>query len=175
MEISLTLEALTGAALIFALRVIEMSIGTLRIMYVMRGRKFLVWVLGFLQSGIYVVAIGSVITNLDNPLNYIGYAAGFSTGNVVGMYLEGKLAVGFTRLHIISPRRGAAIAERLRDEGYAVTEVPARGRDGMVTMLECSIRRRKAPQVDKLVHAVDETAFVTAEDVRPVRRGYWRA
>ena len=171
----LTLDALGAAALIFTLRVIEMTIGTLRIMYVMRGQKVFVWLLGFLQAGIFVFAIGTVMTNLDNPLNYIGYAAGFATGNVVGMYLEGKLAVGHTRLHIISPRRGTAIAEKLRAEGYAVTEVPARGRDGMVTMLECNVRRRKAPEVDKLIRQVDETAFVTAEDVRPVRRGYWRA
>jgi uncharacterized protein YebE (UPF0316 family) len=112
------------------------------------------------------------VTNLDSIWNLIGYAAGFATGNVVGMYVEGKLAVGHTRLHIISPRRGAAIAEHLREGGYAVTEIPARGMDGMVTLLECSVRRREAIKVDQLIRDVDETAFVTAEDVRPVRRGY---
>jgi len=172
MDMTFTLEALGGAALIFGLRVFEMTLGTLRIMYVMRGRKILVWVLGFLQAGIFVVAIGSVVTNFDNVWNLLGYAAGFATGNVVGMFVESRLAVGHTRLHIISPRRGAAIAEHLREGGYAVTEIPARGKDGMVTMLECSVRRREAVKVEKLVLDVDESAFVTAEDVRPIRRGY---
>ena len=172
MDMTFTLEALGGAALIFVLRVFEMSLGTLRILYVMRGRKFLVWILGFLQAGIFVVAIGSVVTNLDNVWNLLGYAAGFATGNVVGMYVESRLAVGHTRLHIISPRWGAAIAERLREGGYAVTEIPARGKDGMVTMLECSVRRREAIKVDQIIRDVDDSAFVTAEDVRPVRRGY---
>ncbi|MBU0512109.1 MAG: DUF2179 domain-containing protein [Chloroflexi bacterium] len=175
MENIFTLQALTGAAIIFGLRVIEMTVGTLRALYVMRGRKALVWILGFLQSGIFVAAISSVVTNLDNPLNYIGYAAGFATGSVVGMWIEARLAVGHIHLSIISPRRGAAIAESLRDEGYAVTEVPARGKDGMVTMLSCSVRRRNVPRVDKLVRTVDESAFITAEEVRPVRRGFWRA
>jgi len=174
MENIFTLQTLTGAAIIFGLRVTEMTMGTLRLLYVMRGRKALVWILGFLQSGIFVVAIGSVVTNLDNPLNYIGYAAGFATGNVVGMWIEARLAVGHIHLSIISPRRGAAIAEYLRAEGYAVTEVPARGKDGMVTMLSCSVRRRNVQSVDKLIRSVDESAFVTAEDVRPLRRGFWR-
>lgn len=172
MDMTFTIEALAGAALIFGLRVCDMSLGTLRILYVMRGRKSLVWVLGFLQAGIGVFAIGSVVANMDNIWNLIGYAAGFATGNVVGMFVESRLAVGHTRLHVISPRRGAAIAEHLREVGYAVTEIPARGMDGMVTMLECSVRRREAVKVDQLIRDVDETAFVTAEDVRPVRRGY---
>jgi uncharacterized protein YebE (UPF0316 family) len=172
MDITFTLQAIAGGALIFVLRVIEMTIGTLRILYVMRGRKLFVWILGFLQAGIFVLAIGSVVTNLDSIWNLVGYAAGFATGNVFGMYVEGRLAVGHTRLHVISPRRGAAIAEHLREGGYAVTEIPARGKDGMVTMLECSVRRREAIKADQLIRDVDETAFVTAEDVRPVRRGY---
>jgi len=172
MDVTFTFEALVGGALIFVLRVFEMTLGTLRIMYVMRGKKFLVWILGFLQAGIFVVAIGSVVSDLDSIWKLIGYAAGFATGNVVGIAVEGRLAVGHTRVHIISPGRGAAIAEHLREGGYAVTEIPARGKDGMVTMLECSVRRREAVKIEQLIRTVDEMAFVTAEDVRPVRRGY---
>jgi uncharacterized protein YebE (UPF0316 family) len=172
MDMTFTLDALAGGALIFGLRVLDMSLGTLRILYVVRGKKSLVWILGFFQAGISVIAIGSVVANMDNVWNLIGYAAGFATGNVVGMFVEGRLAIGHTRVHVISPRRGAAIAEHLREGGYAVTEIPARGKDGMVTMLECSVRRREAIKVDQLIRDVDETAFVTAEDVRPVRRGY---
>ena len=175
MDITFTQEAVAGAALIFSLRVLDMTLDTLRVLFVMRGKKPLVWVLGFFQAAIFVLAITSVLSNLSNLMNIVGYAAGFATGNVIGIAIEQRLAVGFTRLHVISPRRGAAIAEHLREGGYAVTEIPARGKDGMVTMLECSVRRREAIKVDKLIRAVDENAFVTAEEVRPVRRGYWRA
>ena len=82
----------------------------------MRGRKKIAWVLGFFQSAIFVTAIGTVLSNLDNPLNIIGYAAGFATGNVVGMVIEERLAIGHTSINIISPRLGTAIAEHLRRE-----------------------------------------------------------
>ncbi len=175
MDLTFTISALSGAALIFILRVLDMTLDTLRVLFVMRGKKPVVWVLGFFQAAIFVVAITSVLANLDNLLNIIGYAAGFATGNVIGIAIEQRLAVGHTRLHIISPRRGSAIAEHLRKGGYAVTEIPARGKDGMVTMLECSVRRRETIKIDQLIRNVDEAAFVTAEEVRPVRRGYWRA
>ena len=116
-----------------------------------------------------------LLNNLDNPLNIIAYAAGFATGNVVGMFIESKLAIGHIHMSIVSPRRGSAIAEKLREQGYAVPEIPARGKDGMVTMLNCSVRRRKLLQVRQIITGIDPDAFITAEDVRPVRRGFWRA
>jgi uncharacterized protein YebE (UPF0316 family) len=175
MENIITLQAWSTAGLIFSLRVLDMTLDTLRVLVVMRGRKGIAWVLGFFQALIFVVAIGSVLQNLDNPLSILGYAAGFATGNVIGMLIEERLAIGHVQLSIISPRRGAAIAERMRLEGFAITEIPARGKDGMVTMLSCSVLRKKVDLVHKIVNEVDDAAFITAEDVRPVRRGFWRA
>ena len=175
MEIYFTTGAIMSAALIFALRVADMSLDTLRMLFVMRGRKGIAWLLGFCQSAIFVVAITSVLNNLDNLLNVIGYAAGFATGTVIGITIEERLAIGHTHLRIISSRRGAAIAERLRAEGHAVTEIPARGKDGMVTMLAVSVRRKNIDQIRNMVNDVDSEAFITAEDIRPLRQGFWRA
>jgi uncharacterized protein YebE (UPF0316 family) len=88
MDILLSSQAWLGAGLIFILRVMDMSLDTLRVLFVMRGRKGVVWALGFCQALIFVIAISSVLSNLDNPLNILGYAAGFATGNVVGMLIE---------------------------------------------------------------------------------------
>jgi uncharacterized protein YebE (UPF0316 family) len=175
MEAFLSPQAWLGAGLIFLLRISDMSLDTLRVLFVMRGRKPIVWVLGFFQAAIFVLAIGSVLKGVNNPLNVLAYAAGFATGNVVGMQIEEWLAVGHVQLSIVSPRLGAAVAEQLRLAGYATTEIPARGKDGMVTMLSCSVLRRNVDKVRNLVNEVDPSAFITAEDVRPVRRGFWRA
>ncbi|OGO38129.1 MAG: hypothetical protein A2W35_01675 [Chloroflexi bacterium RBG_16_57_11] len=169
------MSALLGAGMIFALRVSDMTLDTLRVLVMMRGRKKIAWVLGFFQALIFVIAIGSVLNNLDNPLNILGYAAGFATGIVVGITIEERLAIGHIQLSIISPRRGAALAERLRSEGYAITEISGRGKDGVVTMLSCSVLRKNVSKVQELVNEVDDSAFITAEDVRSVRRGFWRA
>lgn len=170
-----SLQSLGEALIIFALRVSDMSLDTLRMFFVMRGRKALAWGVGFCQALIFVMAITRVLGNLDNLLSIVSYAAGFATGNVVGMLIEERLAIGHIHLRIISSRRGSAIATRLREEGYAVTEIPARGKDGMVTLLNCSLLRRNVTKVDRIIQDVDEEAFVTSEEVHPVWRGFWRA
>ncbi|MCK5314142.1 MAG: DUF2179 domain-containing protein [Anaerolineales bacterium] len=166
---------LTSALLIFALRVVDVSLYTIRFMMVVRGRKGLAWLLAFCKATIYVLAILGVLSNLDNWLNIIGYAAGFATGNIVGMWLEGKLAIGITHLRVISARRGSSIVERLRTAGYAVTEVAGQGRDGMVTILNCGVQRREAGRVTDMIAEIDEQAFITAEPVRLVWRGFWHS
>ena len=175
MEILSSQQAWLMAGLIFLLRVSDMTLDTLRVLVVMRGRKAIAWILGFFQAGIFVLAISSVLENLNNPLNIAGYAAGFATGNVVGMLIEERLAIGHILLSIVSPRRGSAIAENLRGEGYAVTEIPARGKDGMVSLLYVNVLRRNTDRVKKLANEIDPEAFITAEDVRPIRHGFWRA
>lgn len=175
MELVLTPQAWLSAGLIFALRVTDMSLDTLRVLFVMRGHKPIAWILGFFQASVYVIAIASVLRDLTNPLNIIGYAAGFATGVVVGMAIEERLAIGHIHMRIISSRRGSGIAEKLRLEGYAVTEVPARGKDGMVTMLNCSVLRKNVEKIRLMVNEVDEEAFITSEEIRPIRRGFWRA
>jgi len=152
-----------------------MTLDTLRVLFVMRGKKKIAWVLGFLQSAVFLVAIGRVLTQLNNPLNVIGYAAGFATGNVFGMFIEERIAIGHILVNIISPRRGSAIVEHLRENGFAVTELSGRGKDGTVTMINCSVLRKRVDTVRQLVNEIDPEAFITAEDVKPVRRGFWRA
>jgi uncharacterized protein YebE (UPF0316 family) len=175
LETLLSPAAWLGALGIFALRVSDMTFDTLRMLFVVRGRKGIAWVLGFAQSVIFVIAITSVLSHLDNPLNVIGYAAGFATGNVVGMLIEERLAIGHVKISIVSSRLGANLADGLRQSGFAVTEIPARGKDGMVSMLSVSVQRRDVPRVQAFVHQADAEAFVIAEDVRPLRRGFWRA
>jgi uncharacterized protein YebE (UPF0316 family) len=91
------------------------------------------------------------------------------------MLIEEKLAVGFTHVQIISSGRGVLLAQGLRNNGFAVTEVPARGKDGMVSLLNLSVRRKQVFAVERIVNQFDEGAFMTTEEVHPTRRGFWRA
>jgi uncharacterized protein YebE (UPF0316 family) len=160
---------------IFALRVADMALDTIRVLFVVRGRKKLAWVLGFFQSLLFVIAISQVLVNLTNILSVAAWAAGFATGNVVGMIIEERMAIGHIEFTIISSTRGAAVAEELRKNGYAVTEISARGRGGMVTVLQVNVLRKDMDNIETIVLEADPEAFVTANEVRPIRRGYWRA
>jgi uncharacterized protein YebE (UPF0316 family) len=168
-------SAWLGALMIFGLRITDMSLDTLRMLFMMRGRKALVWTIGLFQSAVYVLAITKVLSNLSNPLTVLGYAAGFATGNVIGMIVEERLAIGHIHLEIISQRHGVALAKALRKAGYGVTETSARGKDGTVRVLSASILRKDLAHARHIVHETDEDAFMTSEDVKPIRRGFWRA
>lgn len=167
------LSILLSALLIFGLRIVDISLYILRFMMVMRGRKILAWTFGFCQALVYIIAMSVVLTNLGNWFNMVGYAAGFATGIVVGMWVEGKLAMGRLHLRIVSQGHGDEIAESLRLEGFGVTEIPAWGKDGMVNLLNCNILRRDESRVVRMVKELDDGAFITAEDIRHVERGFW--
>jgi len=161
------------ALLIFALRIIDMSLSTMRFMMMARSYKLLAGIFGFFGSIVFIVAIRPVIQNLDDWGNLIGYAAGFSTGMVLGLILEERLAMGFTFFRIVSSRRGCEVAEKLRMAGFAVTEIPAWGKDGSVALLHCYVQRKRFDELVRLVNDADAEAFIAAEQVRSVRRGYW--
>jgi uncharacterized protein YebE (UPF0316 family) len=171
----LTAQSILIALGIFVVRVIATSLDTLRVIFTMRSNKFWVWILGFFNSLIWVLTFAFVLSDIDNVVNVIVYAAGFATGNVMGMWIEDKLAFGFSEIRVISSQLGAAILDELRENDYAVTEIPGRGKDGMVSVITTSVRRSQVKDIEALVRKVDVNAFITTEDVRAVRHGFWRA
>lgn len=173
MELVLTPTAILTALLIFLVRVVSIAMDTVRFMLTMRGKQGIAWVLGFAESVLYVVTIGAVLSDLTNVLNVVGYSAGFATGNVIGMAIERRLAIGFSHIKIITKQHGMAVAEALRKMDYAVTEIPARGKDGSVSLCDLTVRRKGVPAIEKLALEVDPEAFITVEDITPLRSGYW--
>lgn len=164
-----------SAAVIFFLRVIDMSIDTVRLLFVIRGKKILVWILGALQSTIFFLAVSQALRGDANFLTTLGYAFGFATGNVIGMMIEERLAIGFQRVTVTTLSNPESIAIDLRRNGYGVTEMTARGKDGEVAMLHVNCKRKQVTDVEAIVFKHDDKAFLTVDDFIPVREtGYWR-
>mgnify|MGYP001209292550 CR=1 FL=1 len=170
----LQLPPLAMALAIFVLRVCDMALDTLRVLFIVRGHRPVVWFLGFFQSAIWVLAFTSVLGHLSNPLAWIGYAAGFATGNVVGMAIEDKLAIGYRHLRVVSPLHGPEVAAAVRQAGYGVTVLDGHGRDGPVSVINASVRRRDVDRLQRLVRQADPEAFISIEEIRPVHRGTFR-
>lgn len=175
MEVFLSPTAWLVALGIFTARLVNVAMDTLRFMFTLRGKRTLSWILGFFESVIFVVIISSILTDIGNILNLIGYAAGFATGNIVGMAIEKRLAIGFTHFSIISRDYSTEIASELRNAGFGVTEIPARGRQSSFMLVDCHVRRKQTDAVEKLVLEIDPNAFITAEEVTPRRSGIWRS
>src|SRR5687767_11145852 len=119
-----------GALLIFLLRIGDVSIGTLRTIYMVRGDRLRAVPLAFLESGIWVIAISRIIQQVDEPLNMLAYAAGFATGTMVGITLERWIASGWIVVRVIGQTAGGRLIEEVRARHFGVTVLPGVGREG---------------------------------------------
>lgn len=158
--------------LILIIRIVNLSLSTLRVFTVVRGRKRAAWILGFAQSLLFITVIAGVLINLDNPWNLVAYAAGFATGNVLGIIIDDRIAPGHSLVRITSPGRGAAIAETLHQANLGATEVAGSGREGTVSLIYCYSPRRQVRKIKDLVLRQDSNAFMTVLQVRQIGGGW---
>jgi uncharacterized protein YebE (UPF0316 family) len=159
---------------IFVLRIVGVTLATVRLLVMMRGKKMLSASIGFFEVLVYVLAVGPVINNLSNVWNLLGYCLGFAIGTLVGMGLEERLALGYASVRIVSTCRGNALADAIRGAGYGATLEWGQGRDGAVAMVIATVRRKEVDAICALTDQVDPDAFVTIEETRTIRRGYMR-
>jgi uncharacterized protein YebE (UPF0316 family) len=159
---------------IFCLRTSDITLATLRMLIVVRGRKTAAWFIALAQATLFVVGVAGVLGNLNNPLNILAYAAGFASGNVVGILIEARLAPGHSLLRITSSHLGDAVSERLHALGYGATVLPGTGIEGTVSVILCYVPRRDAARVRREILEIEPEAFITLENVRQLRGG-WRA
>ena len=157
--------------LIALARVIDVTLGTIRIIYISRGMKFLAPIFGFFEILIWLIAIGQIMKNLSNPVYYLAYAVGFAMGNLVGIFVEERLAVGRVILRIITQRDATRLVDYLRSSGYGVTTVEAEGATGPVKLIFTVIDREKVETVVDSVQTYNPRAFYSIEDVRFVKEG----
>nr|HPH75644.1 DUF2179 domain-containing protein [Bacteroidales bacterium] len=127
---------------IFLARIFDVSLGTLRIIFVTKGMRIIAPLVGFFEVLIWLLAISRIMQDLDNWVSYIAYAGGFATGNFVGMYLEERLAIGHEMIRVITRKDATSLIEKLRDMGYGVTSVKAEGIEGEVAIIYIIARRR---------------------------------
>lgn len=113
---------------ILVARMLDVSLGTVRIIAVTRGQLAVAVVLAFCEITIWVTALTTVFSNLDNWLNVVGFAVGFAAGNALGIAIDRKLALGLQAESFISQRAVSPVAERLRFGNYVVTALESNGR-----------------------------------------------
>ena len=160
-----------GPVFIFLLRLVDVPVSTIRTILLAKGHRRVVPFLAFFESLTWLVAVGSALANMTSPLHMLAYAAGFGAGNAVGMWLEGKLALGHAAVRILS-RTGVEVAEALREKGFGATEFVGQGLGGRVELIYSVVRRRKIAEVLGVVSEWDPEAFVAVDETRPTRSGY---
>lgn len=160
---------LYGIPLLICLaRITDVSIGTLRIIFVSKGFKILAMILGFFEITIWIVAIGEVMKNLDNFANILAYSTGYSLGNYIGIMIENRLAIGVVVMRIITKRDSTDLVNALREKHYNITVADAEGNLGPVSIIFMSIKRSKIEDVVPIIFHFNPLATYSIEDIRHV-------
>jgi uncharacterized protein YebE (UPF0316 family) len=157
--------------LIFLSRIFDVSLGTLRIIFIGKGRRVLAPLLGFVEVFIWIVVVSQIIQNVSNLVGYLAYAGGFAAGNFVGLWIENRLALGTMMVRVIVAIEPEALVNVLKEAGHGVTSFPAEGASGPVRVIYTVVQRKELADVIRLIQVNHPHAFYTVEEVRQVSEG----
>jgi len=167
--------------LIFVARLCDVTLGTIRVICISRGLKYLAPAVGFIEILIWLLAIGQIMQNLSSPVCYVAYAGGFATGNFVGIWLSEKLSLGVVLIRVVAKKDASELVQHLKAAGYGVTSVDGHGTAGQVKVVFTIVPRAEVARVVELVKQFNPGAFYSIEEVEFVERGVfplrkkWRA
>jgi len=152
--------------LIIIARICDVSLNTLRIIYLSKGYKLVVPILGFFEVLIWLLAVTRIFANLNNWVMFIAYPLGFALGNFVGMRIEERLAIGVELIRIITRKDAGDLIAALRQKGFSVTAIRAEGSMGEVGVIYSIINRKNLHEYVEMIKEFNPNAFYTIEDVR---------
>ena len=158
-------------AIIFFARICDVSLGTMRIVFVSKGKKNIAPILGFFELLIWVIVINEVLRNVTTMAGYFAYAGGYAAGNYIGMFIEERIALGTQLIKVFSSKDVLSLQNRLYDEGFGTTVVDGDGSAGKVKILYTVIDRKTAEQAKKILVDFDPNIFYVIEDVKLVKSG----
>jgi uncharacterized protein YebE (UPF0316 family) len=157
--------------LIFLARICDQILGTIRIVFISRGDKWISPILGFVEIIIWVVVIRQILLNVSNVVGYVAYAGGFAAGNFIGLRLEEKIAMGKRVVQIITQKDASKLVGILNRKGYGVTNIPAQGSRGKVNVIYTIIERSDLDRVIQWVERINPGAFYSIQNILSVKEG----
>ncbi|NLN64408.1 MAG: DUF2179 domain-containing protein [Clostridiaceae bacterium] len=157
--------------LIVIARMVDVTLGTLRIIFVSRGSRLIAPILGFFEVLVWIVAISQIMQNLKNPMTYFAYAFGFAVGNYLGIIAEDKLALGFLVVRIFIIKSDVDLKKKIIDAGFGVTSIQGKGATGEVTILFSVIKRKNLDAFLEIINRDDPKVFYSVETARQAHLG----
>ena len=155
-----------SALLIFVLRLVDQSLTTVRALVVSKNPVLGAFI-GLIESAIWIVAVSQVIKDINDPFLIAAYAFGFAAGTLLAIQLEKFIGLGSAVVRVFSPSKSTSISKILREKGFLVTDINAKGRDGAVTISWCIVPRKKLSKVLAIIRSVNPDAYVTTDFANP--------
>jgi uncharacterized protein YebE (UPF0316 family) len=157
--------------IVFLARVTDVTLGTMRIIFLSRGKKLIAPLLGFVEVFIWITVVSQIVGGVHNYVAYFAYATGFAVGNYFGMVMEEKLAIGTLVVRAFLSQNGKALMDRLHSSGYGVTYVDGHGANGPVQVVYTIVLRKELADVVNIIHETHPKAFFTVEELRSFQQG----
>lgn len=154
-------------------RILDVTVGTIRVIFVARGLKQWAPILGFFEVIIWLLAIGQIMQSLDNFMSYIGYGAGFAMGNYIGIIMVERMSLGTVMIRIIPIMDTTDLVNHLREANFGVTTYQAEGKTGSVKIVNSIVKKRDLKDALKIINIHNPNAFYTIEEVEKVNEGYF--
>jgi len=148
------------------LRGLNLTLATLRLLSLVRGRIASTWLLAFVQSFFFLTTVAGVMDNADSLANILAFAGGYSTGLFLGISLEERFASGFSLLRMISAARGEQLLSSLHEAGFGATILSGKGLKGVVSLILCYAPRKQSQSIVETAESIDPEVFITSEHVR---------
>ena len=167
-------EAILWSLLIFLARLTDVSMGTIRTILIIRGRRGIAATSAFFEIMVWVLAVSRVITQLDNWYYIVAFALGFAFGNYLGSFIEEKIAMGYSFAYVVPRNKQSTLAEILRKHDFGVTVMKGEGLKGTEFVYNVVLRRRDTHRFLKTLKANEKSAFYTIMDVHSLHGGYMR-
>ncbi len=175
MDFLMNLEGPLLYIIIFCAKIIEVSISTIRVVFIGKGERVKGAILGFVEIMIWLIVVSSVLNNItEDPIKMLIYAAAFSLGNYLGVTIESKIAVGLASIQVVvNEKDGDVLADILREQGYGVTIIEGKGKNESIkNLLFIQLKRKKIPEAVKLIKQHNPEAYITVNDIKSRLGGY---
>jgi uncharacterized protein YebE (UPF0316 family) len=156
---------------IFFGRICDVTLGTLRIIFVSKGERKKAPIVGFFEVFIWVVIISQIFSHANSFIAYIAYAGGYATGNYVGILVENKIALGFLIFRVYTKKDGHILIQALNKQGFGSTFVKGEGVVSEVDIIETVVSRKSQQKVMKIIEEFNPSAFYLIEDIRSKQKG----
>jgi len=171
MALIINFEIILISLLIFLARIIDVSMGTIRIIFISKGRKLNSTIIGFFEILIWLAAISRIMNNLDNPIYYVAYASGFAVGTYIGILIEERIALGFLLVRAITKTNARRLIMELELKGYSVTHTNAIRKHQNVHIIYAIIHRKDLETIIKSIIKFNPRAIYSVEEIKKVSDG----
>ena len=159
---------------VFFARILDVTIGTVRTMFVVKGKRFISACMGFIEVLIWFLVVREALSTNNNSIYVaISYALGFATGTYIGGFLASKLIKGKIAVQVFT--ENIDIVNILRETGYAVTVMDCKGYNtNSKYMLYIGVDKNKERELRKIIEQIDTKAFIVENETNYVENGYFK-